>query len=121
MKPSAALALQPPRAGGELGDGDAAGLVDIERQMLQLLRHLDDAVELVGIDAAAADALGRNIGLLGDDAGGELLGRHFQREEADHGAVERGLGVAVGPVGLAPRDRRCWWRARSCPWQGARR
>ena len=96
----APLALQPPRAGGELGDGDAAGLVDIKRQMLQLLGDLDDAVELVGIDAAAADALGRNIGLLGDDAGGELLGRHFEREEADHGAVERGLGVAARAIGL---------------------
>ena len=94
------LALQPPRAGGKLGDGDAAGLVDIEREMLQLLRHLDDAVELVGIDAAAADALGRDIGLLGDDAGGELLGRHFEREEAHHRAVERVLRVLAGPVGL---------------------
>ena len=92
MKPDAPLALQPPRARGKLGHGDAAGLVDIKRQVLQLLGDLDDAVELVGIDAAAADALGRDIGLLGDDAGGELLGRHFEREEADHGAVERVVG-----------------------------
>ena len=51
------LALQSPRAGGELRDGDAAGLVDIEWQVLQLLRHLDDAVELFRIDLPAADAL----------------------------------------------------------------
>ena len=100
MKPSPALALQAPRARGKLGHGDAAGLVDIEREVLQLLRHLDDAVELLGVDPAAADALGRDIGLLGDDAGGKLLGRHFQREEADHRAVERGVGVGAGAIGL---------------------
>ena len=88
------------RARGKLGHGDAAGLVDIEREVLQLLRHLDDAIELLGVDPAAADALGRDIGLLGDDAGGKLLGRHFQREEADHRAVERGLRVGVAPIGL---------------------
>ena len=52
-----------------------------------------------------------NAGLLGDDAGGELLGRHFEREEADDAAVDRvdvavglhlaapGLGDVVGDVG----------------------
>ena len=38
----------------------------------------------------------RNSGALGDDAGGELLGRHFQREEADDAAVDGG-DMAVGP------------------------
>jgi len=59
--------------------------------VLELLRHFDDAVELLGIDPPAADALGRNIGLLGDDAGGELLGLHFKGEEAPDRAVERRL------------------------------
>ena len=96
----APLALQPPRAGGKLGNGDAAGLVDIKRQVLELLGDLDDAVEFVGIDAAAADALGRNIGLLGDDAGGELLSRHFEREEADDRAVDRVVALVVATIGL---------------------
>ncbi len=35
--------------------------------------------------------------MLGDDAGGELLGGHFQREEADDAAVH-GLQRSVGPL-----------------------
>ena len=38
----AALALQPAGARGELGDGEAAGLVDVERHALHLARRLDD-------------------------------------------------------------------------------
>ena len=51
------------------------------------LADLDQALELRLVDHAAADLLRRNAGLLGQDAGGELLGRHFEREEADDGAV----------------------------------
>ena len=76
------------------------GLIDIEREMLQLLRHFDDAVELVRIDPPAADAFRRDISLLGDDAGCELLCRHLEREETHHRAVERGLGVGAGTIGL---------------------
>src|SRR5262249_29196315 len=78
----------------------AAGLVNVERQVLQFLGDLHDAVELLGFDAAATNALGRNIGLLGNDAGGELLCRHFEGKESDHGAVERSLQVRVAAVAL---------------------
>jgi hypothetical protein len=84
----------------KLGDADAAGLVDIERQMLQLLGDLDDAVELVCIDPAAADTFRGDIGLLGDDAGGELLGRHFKREETDYGPVEHAVGIPARAITL---------------------
>ena len=98
----AALALQPPRARGELRDREAAGLVDVERDRLHLARHLRDAVEIASVDLAAADAGGGDFGLLGDDAGGELLGRHFEREEADDAAIDA-FGAAVGPHLAAPR------------------
>ena len=52
-------------------------------------------IEIVGADAAAPDLVGGNAGLLGDDTRGELLGRHFQREEADDAAIGR-FGMAVG-------------------------
>ncbi len=39
-----------------------------------------------------------DAGLLGDDAGRQLLGRHFEREEADDAAID-GL---MGPVGPRP-------------------
>ena len=83
------LALEAAGAGGELGDGYAAGLVDEQRQAGHLLTGLDQALELGLVDHAAADLLRRNAGPLRHDAGGELLGRHFEREEADHRAVVR--------------------------------
>ena len=90
-----ALALETARPGGELGDGDAAGLVDVEGDLLHLARRLGDAVEVLFGDVAAADLVGGDLALLGDDARGELLGRHFEREEADDAAVD-GLVAAVG-------------------------
>ena len=63
-----------------------------------------DALEIGLADAAAPDLVRRNAGLLGDDAGGELLGRHFQREEADDAAVG-GHRVAVGAHFAAPGAR----------------
>ncbi len=46
------------------------------------------------------------LALLGDDTGGELLGRHFEREEADDAAVD-GLHAAVGLHFAAPGLARC--------------
>src|SRR5581483_10799490 len=49
----AALALQAAGAGGKLGDGEAAGLVDEERRLLHLASGRHDRGELVLGDAAA--------------------------------------------------------------------
>ena len=55
---------------------------------------------------ALADLFRRDLGLLGDHAGGELLGRHFEREEADHGAIGHlrlavlAVFLAIGPGGI---------------------
>ena len=98
------LPLQPPRAGGKLRDRQAAGLVDEERQMLHLDRYVLDRLEVALADPAAADGARGDSGLLGDDAGGKLLGRHFEREEADDAAVD-GLDVAVGAHFAAPGAR----------------
>src|SRR5205085_11124019 len=89
------LALEPAGPGHQLGDRKAAGFVDIEGQRLQLDRVVADLLEISLVDAAAADRARGNAGALGDDTGGELLGRHFAGEEADHAAVGR-LGGAVG-------------------------
>ena len=99
----AALAFQAAGPGRHLRDGEAAGGVDVKRQRLQFAADFDDAVEFVLGDLAAADALGGNAGLLGDDAGGQLLARHFQREEGDDAAVRhlhRAIGLVLGLVGL---------------------
>src|SRR6202035_2884161 len=88
--------LEAPGARGELGDVETAGLVDEQGQMLKLDGHVLELVEALLVDAAAPDRAGGNAGLLGYDAGGELLGRHFEREEAYDAAVG-GFGVTVRP------------------------
>ncbi len=97
----AALALEPARAGGKLRHRKAAGLVDVERQVLQFDRVILDLLEIGLADGAAPDLVGWNAGLFGDDTGGQLLGRHFEREEADDAAVD-GDGMAVGLYFAAP-------------------
>ena len=68
--------------------------------MLEVLAHLDDAVEVAADQLALADLLGRDARLFRQDAVGQLLGRHFEREEADHGTV-RDLGLPILAVLLA--------------------
>ena len=69
----AALTLQASRARRQLGDRDAAGLVDIERHLLHHLRAGDELFEVGLGNVAAANLRGGDFRLLGDDAGGELL------------------------------------------------
>ena len=95
-------ALQPAGAGAQRGDRQRRRVVDEEVQVLELVADRQDLVEVAADQLALADLLRRDLGLLGEHAGGELLGRHFEREEADHRAVDR-LGLAV--LDDAPRDR----------------
>ncbi len=87
-----------------------------------MLRHIDEPRELALVDVAAADIGGRDLGLLGEDTRGELLGAHFEREEADLSAIG-GLAVAVGRDLALPGARHVEGdvgaRARSCPWPDA--
>ena len=94
----AALALQAPCPSGELGDRDAAGLVDIERDLAHHLGAGDQLLEISIVDLAASDLRRGDLRLLGNDTGGELFGRHFEREEADDAAI-LGLERAVGLFG----------------------
>ena len=64
------------------------------------MAHRQHAVEVRAYQLALADLFRGDLGLLGDHAGGELLGRHLEREETDHGAVGH-LGLAVLAVFLA--------------------
>src|SRR6516162_2897550 len=98
------LSLKAPGAGGKLRDGQSASLVDEERQVLQLDRHVLDLLEVPFVDAAAPDGARGNVALLGDDARGKLLRRHFEREEAGDAAVH-GVDMAVGAHFAAPGAR----------------
>src|SRR5580704_11414368 len=69
----AALPLEPARPRRQLADRETAGLVDVKRQVLQLDRDVLDPLEVALVDAAAADLVRRNTGLLGNDTGGKLL------------------------------------------------
>src|SRR5579885_1986132 len=89
------------RSRRQLRDRQAAGFVDIERQVLQFDGIVLDALEVGFADAAAPDLVRGNAGLLGDDARRQLFGRHFQREEADDAAVHGDL-MTVGAHLAAP-------------------
>ncbi len=95
------LPLQTTRAGGELRDGEPSGLVDEQGQMLQLDCDILDLLEFPLVDPAPPDRARRDAALLGDDAGRELLGRHFEREKS-HDAAIHGVDVPVGAHLAAP-------------------
>src|SRR5262249_5454935 len=95
------LAFQPTGARRQLAHGEAARLIDIERQVLQVDRNVSDLLEIAFVYVAAADLVRWNSGLFRNDAGGQLFGRHFQRKEADDAAID-GRHVAVGPNLAAP-------------------
>ena len=90
----AALAFQAPGTRCELGNGDAAGVVDVERQRLHALGDGGQLGELILVDVAAADVGRRHFRLLGKDTRRQLFGRHFKAEEADDTAVD-GLQRAI--------------------------
>jgi len=62
----AALTLKPARTCGKLADREAAGFIDIKRQILQLDRNVLDFLEIGFVDPAAADFVWWDAGLLGD-------------------------------------------------------
>src|SRR5258708_4552672 len=72
-----------------------AALVDIEGDRLHLPGGVHDSMKLWLSDVAPADLGGRNGRLFGDNAGRQLLGRHFEREKADDAAIN-GFPGAVG-------------------------
>lgn len=88
------------RARAQGGDGQRRCVVDEQVEMLELLADRQDLVEVAAQQLALADLLRRDAGLLGENTRGELFGRHFQREEADHGAIGH-LGLAVVAMLLA--------------------
>src|SRR5436309_5423040 len=90
----ALLPLETPRPGGELRDRQPAGLVDEERQVLQLNRHILDLLEITFVDAAPPDRAGGNAALFCNDTCGQLLGGHFEREKADEAAMH-GVDMSI--------------------------
>ncbi len=95
------LALQATGPGGQLGDRDAAGGVDIERGFLQLDGRVADPAELAGVDLALAELVARHAGRVGQHTQGQLLGAHFQRVEGHDAAADGLLGaVRLGLPGV---------------------
>ncbi len=86
--------LQAARAGGQLGDSQAAGGVDEQRGVLDFQGRVPQAPELQGVDLALTQTVAGDAGHFSEQTHGELLGRHFQREEG-HDAAGDGLLGAV--------------------------
>src|SRR5579864_808873 len=108
-QPQPLLALQPAGAGAQCRDRQGWGIVDVERHRLKPGAGRDEFVEILLAHVAAANAVRGHAAFLGEDAGRQLLGRHFKREEADdcailgHRASIRARDGAVG-FGRVERD-----------------
>ena len=74
-------ALQPPAARAQRRQRDRRRVVDLDRQRGDLARHLHELVEIPLADVAAADAVAGDPRFLAQQAGGQLFGAHFQRED----------------------------------------
>src|SRR3546814_6558597 len=83
---SSDLALEAARTGAERGDGQAGRVVDIERQTFEIDGGAGEVAEILLADLAHAQILGADPRLLGQDAGRELVRRHFETEKRDGGA-----------------------------------
>ena len=77
--------------GADLGDRGAGRVVDEDIELRELLRGLIDVGPLLGTDAAHAEVADRDHGVRADQALGDFLARHLEREEAN--GVARGGGV----------------------------
>ena len=93
-KIQAALAFEAAGARRQLRDREAAGFIDVQRQLLHGPCEGDDPVEIVLRDLTAPNSRRGDVRLLGNDSGRELLGGHFEREKS-HSAAVRGLDRAV--------------------------
>ncbi|MNQ76957.1 hypothetical protein D3C85_918090 [compost metagenome] len=81
--------LQTSRPRRQLGDGDAAGGVDIEGALADLDRRVAQLAEVRGVDLALAQLVRGHAGRIGQNTHGQLFGAHFQRVEGDDAAVDR--------------------------------
>ncbi len=86
--------LQPACARRQLGDGQAAGGVDVERAFADLDGGVANLAEVRGVDLALTQLVRGHARRIGQDTHGQLFGAHFQRVEGDHAAVH-GLAPAV--------------------------
>ncbi|MDF2782518.1 MAG: hypothetical protein K0S96_2323 [Geminicoccaceae bacterium] len=92
--------LEPARAGPERRDRQRRGVVDEQRATREVLARLDHALPLVLPELAAAQVVRAQVGLGGEQAHRELLGRHLEREQADRvAAAGQALGLRSGGPG----------------------
>ena len=95
-----ARALEAARTGAQRRDRQCGRVVDVKVQVFELSAHRYHAVEIATGDLALTDFLGGDACLFRQDAVGELLGRHFEGEEAHDRAVDD-LGLTVVAMLLA--------------------
>ena len=96
------LAFQPTGARCDLRNRNAAGVVDIQRQIAQDLRRLHEAVPFGIGEPAGADFPHVDFGLLRKNASRQLRCGHFEREHQDRRAA---LGLGAVFLVLGPQAR----------------
>jgi len=87
--------LHAPRAGAQRADGQRGRIVDIERQFGKPLAGVGQLLEILAAQFTAAQRLGGNLGLFGQDTGGQLVAAHFEAEEGDRRAIVELAALAL--------------------------
>lgn len=82
------LGLETARLGAQLHDGDAGGIVDVDRRPAQPVRRLDEPVPFLGVQLSGAQARGIDAAFRAEHALHELFLAHFQREKGYLSAVQ---------------------------------
>ncbi len=94
--------LEPARPGAERRDRQRRGVVDEQRAAREILARLDHSLEVAVLELAAAQVVRAQLGLGRQQAHGQLLGRHLEREHADRVAAARET-LGLRPDRLAGR------------------
>ena len=87
------LAHEAPRLGAKLEDGEARGVVDVDRRVVEVLDLVLQLLPLVLLQPAALDLLARQLADVHDEAVHKLHVAHLKREHS-HGHLERDGHIA---------------------------
>ncbi len=105
---TAFLLLEAAGLGAHLGHRDAGRVVDEEARLHEAFHGVGELLHVFLAEEAGAQLVRVDLGVRGEHAHEQRFLRHFQREDADHFAVEDGgvLGDVHGQRGFAHRGAR---------------
>lgn len=84
---------------GKMRDGNEKCMVDIERDIMNEMREGEEILKISLGNLEEEDFRGRKLSLIGNNKGGEMLGRNLEREKKE----KEEIGRIYGEVGMMVR------------------